>query len=218
MASVMEFSAAPANVPLGRIFDALPEVEIVLDRIVPTDDSQVPYYWVCGANASDIDQLRSDSVPGVGELIETIENEALFRGDWEPGDDSLLGLISNEDVALLSAMGTRDGWHCAVRGEDRSAIASFQLTCIEEGIDLQITSVHPLLPLRREGVGLTGPQQEALVLAFQRGYFDSPRESDLTSIADELGITQQSLSARLRRGHRRLIQHTLITANNNDLF
>jgi len=47
------------------------------------------------------------------------------------------------------------------------------------------------------------------VLAYERGYFDTPRETSLEEIAEELGITQQSLSSRLRRGHRRLIKATL---------
>jgi Predicted DNA binding protein len=57
---------------------------------------------------------------------------------------------------------------------------------------------------------LTDTQREALVLAYERGYFNSPRESSLEAIGEELGITQQSLSSRLRRGHRRLIENTLI--------
>jgi predicted DNA binding protein len=67
-----------------------------------------------------------------------------------------------------------------------------------------------MLPVQGEGFELTDTQREALVLAYERGYFDSPRESSLEAVAEELGITQQSLSSRLRRGHRRLIENTLI--------
>ncbi|MEA5389123.1 helix-turn-helix domain-containing protein [Haloarculaceae archaeon H-GB11] len=56
---------------------------------------------------------------------------------------------------------------------------------------------------------MTETQREALVLAYERGYFDSPRKVSLEEVAEELGITQQSLSSRLRRGHRRLIGATL---------
>jgi predicted DNA binding protein len=59
---------------------------------------------------------------------------------------------------------------------------------------------------------LTETQREALVLAHERGYYDSPRETSLEEIADELGITQQSLSSRLRRGYRRLVGETLISS------
>jgi predicted DNA binding protein len=57
---------------------------------------------------------------------------------------------------------------------------------------------------------LTDTQREALVLAYERGYFGSPRETSLEEVAAELDITQQSLSSRLRRGHRRLIAATLV--------
>lgn len=45
---------------------------------------------------------------------------------------------------------------------------------------------------------LTPEQQEALVLAAQRGYFSTPREVTLKELATELNISQQALSQRVR--------------------
>jgi len=47
---------------------------------------------------------------------------------------------------------------------------------------------------------LTDPQREALVLAYERGYFNSPREVTMEELGAELGITQQAVASRLRRG------------------
>jgi predicted DNA binding protein len=111
---------------------------------------------------------------------------------------------------LLEGIGTSEGWKFEVRAEDRDSIGEFRKACQDHDIPIEITAVHALLPVPDDAHDLTDAQQEALLLAYERGYFDSPRSTSLEEIATELGITQQSLSSRLRRGHRRLIGGTLV--------
>jgi predicted DNA binding protein len=47
---------------------------------------------------------------------------------------------------------------------------------------------------------LTARQRETLRLAHERGYFEIPREVTLDDLADELGVSNQAVSERLRRG------------------
>lgn len=51
---------------------------------------------------------------------------------------------------------------------------------------------------------LTEKQREAVQLAADRGYYDQPRETDLTELAEELEITQSALSQRLRSAETKL--------------
>jgi hypothetical protein len=60
--------------------------------------------------------------------------------------------------------------------------------------------------------GLTPKQHEALVTAWQMGFFELPRETSMEAVADELGIRPQSLSDRLRRAQNTLIGDTLRVA------
>lgn len=113
---------------------------------------------------------------------------------------------------MLSGIGTKTEWRFEVRGENQAAIAEFREFCQERDIPITITAVHAMLPIKGEGYQLTDTQREALVLAYEQGYFNTPREATLEEIADELGITQQALSSRLRRGNRRLIAATLISS------
>lgn len=63
--------------------------------------------------------------------------------------------------------------------------------------------MHALLPVETAAdAAITEAQEEALVLAYDREYFDSPREVTLEELADELGISQQAVASRLRRGLR----------------
>lgn len=59
------------------------------------------------------------------------------------------------------------------------------------------------------GDGLTDRQHEALRVAYEMGYFDIPRTASLEEVAAELGVSQSSLSERLRRAQTHLIETTV---------
>ncbi|WIV66244.1 helix-turn-helix domain-containing protein [Natrialbaceae archaeon AArc-T1-2] len=56
---------------------------------------------------------------------------------------------------------------------------------------------------------LTDRQREALQVAWDRGYYDVPREGDLETVAEELGITTATASTLLRRAEARLVEDAL---------
>jgi predicted DNA binding protein len=61
-----------------------------------------------------------------------------------------------------------------------------------------------------DGSSLTDSQREALLLAYERGYYDSPRTTNLSDLGEFLGISRQAVSNRLKRGTRQLIEETLV--------
>jgi len=211
MATVMEFTSPADELPLGTVFENLPEVTINMERLLPQEDLIIPYFWVRGAAAEDIEAAFETHAGLVTlKLIDSVDDEYLMRAEWELGYFGILSALAETNISVLSGVGTKEGWDFEVRGESREAISDFRTNCQAHDIPIEITAVHQLLPIQGDDYELTDTQREALVLAYERGYFDSPREASLEDIAAELGITQQSLSSRLRRGHRRLIGGTLI--------
>jgi predicted DNA binding protein len=211
MATVLEFTSPADEFPLGTVFENLPEVTVELERLIPHDTLIIPYFWVRGADAKDI-EAAFEAHAGVVDikLIDSVDSEYLMRAEWEVEYYGILNALGEANVSVLSGVGTKTGWDFEVRGESRAAIGEFRTLCQDHDIPLEITGVHALLPLQGDNYDLTDPQREALVLAYELGYFDSPRTASLDDVAAELGITQQSLSSRLRRGHRRLIGGALI--------
>jgi len=211
MATEMEFTSPADEFPLGTIFKNFPGVTIELERLVPHEQMVVPYFWVRGAQAEDI-EAAFDAHAGIVEveLIDSVGGEYLMRAEWEGTYFGILSALATADVSVLEGIGTSEGWKFEVRAEDRDSIGEFRKACQDHDIPIEITAVHALLPVPDDAHDLTDAQQEALLLAYERGYFDSPRSTSLEEIATELGITQQSLSSRLRRGHRRLIGGTLV--------
>jgi predicted DNA binding protein len=210
MATVMEFEIPADEFPLGSVFETLPGVTVELERLIPHDSMIIPYFWVRETETEDI-EAAFDPHAGVNdiELIDSVETEHLLRAEWVREYVGVLSALSQFDIAVLSVRGTSEGWRFEVRGENREAIGNFHTYCQTNDIPIDITTVNALLSVSEEGYGLTETQREALIMAHEQGYFDSPREASLEEIASDLDITQQSLSSRIRRGSRRLVGSTL---------
>jgi predicted DNA binding protein len=211
MATVMEFTSPAAEFPLGSVFETVPGVTVELERLIPHETLVIPYFWVRGAEIDDIEAVF-EAHAGVSDirLIDSVDDEYLLRAAWDREYVGVLNALAEASLAVLTGVGTQNGWRFEVRGESREDISKFREFCLREEIPIEITAVHALLPIQDEGYRLTNAQREALVAAYEGGYFNSPREASLEEIAEGLGITQQSLSSRLRRGHRRLIAATLV--------
>lgn len=210
MATVAEFTLAADEFPLGTVFANLPGVTVQLERVIPDANGVVPYFWVRGTESETIVEQFSDH-PGVRDIrtVDSTDEENLMRCAWVPEYDGVLDALIAPEVVLLSAIGTIEEWMFELRGESREAIAGFREYCHNHSIPVTLTELHALRPLD-EKQDLTDSQRDALVLAYERGYFDSPRGTTLEEIADDLEISQQALGARLRRGNRRLIEQTLV--------
>ncbi|WP_435362638.1 helix-turn-helix domain-containing protein [Haloarchaeobius sp. DYHT-AS-18] len=211
MATIAEFTFEAGTLPFGNVFDVLPDATIELERVVPTQDVLVPYFWVRGASGDDVARLFTTDppVPNV-ELIDTVDGQTLMRAEWNPTSrQGVLNGIFESDLSLLSATGTAEGWVLEVRADDHETITDFQTYLTEQQIPVRLTGIHALAAVDNEARALTETQREALLLAYERGYYASPREVTLEEIAGELGISRQALASRLRRGTNRLIEMAL---------
>lgn len=213
MTTIAEFTLPAAEFPLGRVFEDLPEATLELDRVVPTGDTVMPHFWVRAQGGDfetvlrvfeELDELR-DVV-----LMEELGDQALFRAEWEPEYLGIMAAIAESRVTVLSATGSTENWLFELRAED-AQLSAFQGYCDELGVDVTLARLSRLSEMT-DGCeyGLTPAQRDALVLAYADGYYDSPRGTDLETIADQFGITRQALSARLRRGYHNLIKYTLL--------
>jgi len=213
MSTVAEFTLPAQEFCLGTVFAELPDVTIQLERVIPDANGVVPYFWVRGTASNNIVEQFADH-PGVRDIreVDSVDGEYLMRCEWVSEYDSVLDALIAPEVILLSAIGTAEGWTFELRGESRDSIAEFKNYCHEHGVPVTLTELHALRPLDAKQ-NLTDGQREALTLAYEHGYFNSPRGTTLEEMADDLGITQQALGARLQRGNKRLIEQALIESH-----
>lgn len=80
----------------------------------------------------------------------------------------------------------------------------------DAAVSIELTAVHhESPPSARLRYGLTEPQHEALIAAFEAGYYAVPRDVTTTALAKEFGISDQALIERLRRAVSNLVEYSL---------
>jgi predicted DNA binding protein len=215
MATIAKLTVQADAFPLGALFQGHPEVEVELERIVPTQPALIPFIWIRGLSESHISAFlssaRQASVVKSIKQLDEINGEYLIRIEWEPERHGLLRAIGEMNGTLISGTGTADSWTFEVRGETHAALTRLQDYCRDHDIPISLTSIQTLSSTTvGRDYGLTDGQREALILAHDRGYYQSPREMSLDDLASEFEITGQAFGSRLRRGVNQLIKTTLI--------
>lgn len=212
MAIEATFTATDGEFPLAAVFSEFPDAEIELDRVVPTNEFIIPYFWVRDIEIENI-SMENVKHPGIHDIrvIDDVEGAAFIRIDWDLAYESVLTAIIETDVNLISALGSENQWSFEFRAESREALAHLQSYCRDHEIPLELTKLHALSPFESgQEYDLTDTQREAMTVAFKLGYYDSPREATRQDVANELGISPQAVGSRLQRGTRRLISSTLM--------
>ena len=104
-----------------------------------------------------------------------------------------------------------DGWYETKIFKNYSTLSEFQSVCRENNIEVELHSITSGHAGSEDSpaYGLTERQHEALTLALSRGYYESPRRTSTDALADELDITQPSMSDLLRRAEHQILSSTL---------
>lgn len=211
MATEATFTVRAGEFPLGSVFEEYPAATVELERVVPNHDVLIPHAWVYGVRAADVEAAFS-AHPGVRglRLVDAVDDQYLLRVEWDPSYRGVLRALAEARVPLLEAVGTSERWRFRIRGDERDDIAAFYDRCREWDVPITMTEIRPLTPRERatEAV-LTDAQREALVLAYERGYFETPRAVTMAELGSELEISQQAVGSRIRRGINCILGETL---------
>lgn len=213
MSVVAEVRVSADEFALGRLFGAGvgPDAAVELETVAPVGSGVVPYFRLRTEHLDEFLETARES-PLVEDLrvVEDFGEQVLLAFDWETSEDPLFRGVFRSGVAVLGASGGEKSWTFEFRFDRSSDLEAFREHCTEVGIDLDLVRMYqPSSPGSDLSFGLTGPQHEALALAVDRGYYDVPRRCTTAELASELGISDQAVSERLRRGVSRLVRHTV---------
>lgn len=210
MSVIAEFTVPVDAFCLGHALDTVPTATAELDRVVAhSPDHAMPFVWLVDTERGPFEAaLAEDLSVETAEVTDAFDGTYLYHVDWADVVAERLHAILDHDGVILEARGTSDGWRLWVRFASREHFAGFRDHFAEFGhVDLkQMTS-----PKRPGGgqYGVSPKQREALLAASDAGYYDTPSTATGEDIAAEMGVTQQSISRRLRRGTKVLIENTL---------
>jgi hypothetical protein len=210
-----EFRVPPRALALSETFEVEPETVVQIDRVVASEmESLTPYLIVSGVSTAAFEAAASsdESIDALQRILDA-ETGAMYRAMWGDSVESLVREYTNEGTSILKAGGTADGWVLRIRFDDHALIGEFTSRLRDRGFSFDLVRLHEMSYAQTGSqFGLTPKQHEALVTAWQMGFFDLPRETSMAAVAQELDITPQSLSDRLRRAQNTLIGDALRVA------
>ncbi|PSP70906.1 helix-turn-helix domain-containing protein [Halobacteriales archaeon QH_8_67_27] len=152
---------------------------------------------------------RQDDVAHIKTVIDETDAMGTIRGN----DGYITGPFHIEDGSEV--------WHV---GFDRARQADDTLADLERNNEFDVvertnTSVPDMQDLVQnagaamtliEGCeGLSETERETLETAVSSGYFESPRDATLGTLADEFDVSKPAVSKNLRRGQRKMIQRVV---------
>lgn len=217
MSVVAEFTTPPEALPFGETLLETTDTRIEVERIVPTRESALPFFWVWGAEPEVFMDHAADE-PNVANVrqLDRLEDGALFRAEWAP-DAELIGAIERLDATIVEAKGTSDHWRFEVRTEEYEAFSDFQEIFESQGIPIDLARLYDLAELvEGDEQSLTPEQRETLIAAYREGYYEQPREITQEELGERFDISHRAVAERLRRGTRTVIGDALLPAGKQD--
>ncbi|WP_232703056.1 helix-turn-helix domain-containing protein [Halobacterium wangiae] len=216
MSIVAEFSLPPRAIPGGETLESLPAATVKLERLVPTGDAALPFFWVFDVDHQRfLEGLRDESGVSTVEVLTEVESSALFRAEWTPDAVAIQG-IHEMRATVLDATGTADGWTFQVRAPSRDQLGAFRQLFTDRGVPVEIRRIYAFADLLSDDRLLTPEQRQTLIFAYQRGYFDEPRGVTQADLGEHFDISGRAVSNRLRRGTRNLVTSTLLDPTTRD--
>lgn len=206
---LVEFDVGPSL--LREALAAAPETSVAVEQIAGYDLVQT-VVRAAGDDVADFEaNLTAD--PGV-RAARRFPNEPPGGGRFcvrfgpETAATAVYRAMVELHAVLLSATGTAERWVVRMRFPGREDASAFRRRCEGAGLSVGVRKVaRPDDPLPASV--LTAAQREALAAALEAGYFEVPREATMADLADRLGVSEQAVSARLRRGHANLVRSAL---------
>jgi len=211
---IVEFKTGSSRLPLAEAVEREPGVRLEIERetaTIPTMPNL--FFWAASEDLDAFEEaLENDSTVSDLKRLSEAGGRVLF---WAQVAEDVDVVPYPEWVKLgAEALSGRyyDGqWHNRMRFPDRQSLREYREFCEESEIGF---SLHRLYDADKETTeprdGLTDEQREVFQLAYERGFFEIPRQVTLDELGQELGISNQSVSERLHRGYARLVENFVL--------
>ena len=218
MALIVGFRVDPETVEIGQVLVSDEVDEVELESIVGLDDRSIPLFWVSVPDEDRFLELvqEDDAVTGI-ERLEATDGQVLYAVEWEEGSEHLPSLVEEVGGKILSARGTDEEVDVEIQFDRSDCLPTFHEACDGAGIEVEIDrKYNPSRPDSGPWFGLTDPQWEALSLALEHGYFEIPRRCTVADLAEQLDISDQAMSERIRRAMGALVRNTMAMSDRSD--
>jgi predicted DNA binding protein len=218
MSTIAELWFPAEEFALAETLSDVPHLEFETVRVAAHEsDRALPLVWTQTTNPAALDNAFSaDSTVENVRLLAQLPEERLYRMDWVANVETVVHALLEHNGTVLSASGRADGWHLRILFPDRDSLSTTHDFATDNGISFSLQNIFDLNEGRGSQFALTNHQHEALLTAYERGYYDIPQNATLDELADELGVSAQAVSQRLHRAYRNFVENALLIGHPTD--
>ena len=211
MTSIVEAAVPADQLALAATLRVVPDTRADAVRAVAGGASPVMPVLVFDGHHEDVEPaLRDDPSVATVSPLATLEKECVYQVEWADGAADSLRTVLPDEGAVLRTRAADGKWCFRALFADRSPMENWYHGCRDDGLDVDVESVHdPTESVRSRQHGLSRKQYVALETALQHGFYDIPRQVTLEELADEFDVSHQALSERLSRAHRSTIANVV---------
>lgn len=219
MSVVVTLQIPAEEFDLGRITAGPDDVHIRLDRVVPTGDEVMPYFWAEGGEFEAFEnRVRSEQIVDELEAVDRVDDQVLYRVTWGAEVYNFTSILVESGATILEATGNSP-WEFKLRFPSHTGLRDFHNYCHEQGIEYTITSLSDLeLPeADSPRFELSKDEHELLVTAVEQGYFAQPQQITVSELAATVDLPEAEVSARLGRAAQEVLSTVLLPTSSADL-
>jgi predicted DNA binding protein len=211
MAIIVRTSVPTTEFALSETLDSAPGITFECERVVESEGNVMTLIWARGTDRGTLEaELERDRSVEHFELLDAFDEQYLYRMELIERIQLVLQILTDTTATVLDASGNSNHWTLRILYPQREELSQTGDFCDNHDLSFDIKRIRELSGTPAGRYNLTDEQFDALTAACEQGYFDVPREIELGDLSDELGISHQALSERLRRGHEMLIKETLL--------
>lgn len=212
MTTIAEFTIPAEEFALRETLEHRSDLKFEVDRVVAHETTRVsPFVWVSGEGLDNLTSVLDDD-PTVGEieLYSKSDEERFYRLEWTK-EAQIIGYMVIEHGATIQHANAANGkWTLRVLFPDRNDVSATADFAKKHGLSLDLRRLYGVEDAHRVHYGLTEGQHNTLVESYEKGYYEIPRNTDAVELANNLDISHQALSERLRRATGSLIENALV--------
>lgn len=219
MSLIAEFTVPAEQFVLYETLCEVPEMIVEIERVIAHEpDRLMPYFWTSNGDNQKFEAAAENdpSVEGLTKLDE-LDGAVLYRANWVQGVEAVVHAYTKTGAVLIDATGRNDQWELQLRFDTEDDVIRFKSYLDESDLSMDLDRLYqPSRPTSESLSTLTETQRETIRAGLQSGYYEIPRETKPSELAEEFGISPQALSKRFRRAHRALAENALTVTSPED--
>lgn len=211
VATTFEVEVPASTLALAEMFERAPDATVRIERTIGCGkEKQQPHAWISSIESGRAaDLLAADpSVEEARKIGEDGDGE-LFEIEFETDARLFSDTIAERGGTILHASAAGGVWTFQLRFADRGDLSDVFDDDFCQRYEATVTRLYGSNDAPTTQTGVTDKQRQALSTAFEMGYYSVPRDVDLRTVGEQLGISRQAVSERLRRGHELLVDDFL---------